>query len=131
VVVKTGVALPDELYERLMQLARAMGYVSLSKLIRDAVELFIAFNSWWGSRSPVKGFILVLAKQEAIGQLAALLHELGVKRYMVEEYGGGAVLLLAHVEGRPEAVKEIYKTLTRARGVLTVQSMVLPLPGGR
>ncbi len=129
-VVKTGVSLPDELYERLRRLAEAMGYSSVSRAIRDAVELFIAFNSWWGSRGAVKGVLMLVVDGARLGAVSgALLSGCGcVRSFMVERLGAsGMVVVFAFVEGLAGEVKELYKELTRLRGVHTVQPVLLPV----
>ena len=131
-VVKTGVALPDELYERLRRLAEAMGYSSVSRVIRDAVELFIAFNSWWGSRGAVKGVLVLVVDGSRLGAVSgALLSGCGcVRGFMVEGLGrSGMAMVFVFVEGGAGEVKELYKGLTRLRGVHTVQPVLLPLGG--
>lgn len=128
-VVKTGVSLPDELYRRLREIASAMGYSSISRAVRDAVELFIAFNSWWNARSPVKGVILAVARREALQQLGSL--GTGAARfYLVERLGEtGLYMVVIGVEGEAAAVKELYKELARMRGVSFVQPLLVPLAG--
>lgn len=129
-VVKTGVSLPDELYERLRRLAEAMGYSSVSRAIRDAVELFIAFNSWWGSRGVVKGVLVLVVDEARVGSVSgALLSGYGcVRSFMVERLGApGLAAVFVFVEGGAGEVKGLYKELTRLRGVYTVQPVLLPV----
>ena len=128
-VVKTGVSLPDDLYEKLRRIAEAMGYTSMSRAIRDAVELFIAFNSWWGSRGPVKGVVMSVVEAQRLQQVSSVL--LGSSKFFIVEpldAGRGLLLVVAGVEGDADKIKSLYKKLTRTRGVLTVQPVLVPKP---
>lgn len=127
-VVKTGVSLPDELYERLREIAGSMGYSSISRAVRDAVELFIAFNSWWNTRSPVKGVILAVTSRDHLQQLDRVHEAAAVKFYLVERLGEtGLYMVVIGVEGDAATVKALYKELARMRGVRFVQPLLVPL----
>ena len=127
-VVKTGVSLPDDLYERLSEIAGSMGYSSISRAGRDAVELFIAFNSWWNARSPVKGVILAVISRDGLQQLDSLRGAASAKFYLVERLGGtGLYMIVVGVEGDAAVVKALYKELARMRGVHFVQPLLVPL----
>ena len=130
-VVKTGIAFPDKVYEELNKIAKEMGYTSISKAVRDAVELFIAFNKWWLARGGVAGVILVMLPRSAEqGQrrLTTILSSADtVLGYSYTSLGDYALYIVV-VAGQGPGVKKLYKELTRIEGVLAVQPSLLPLP---
>ncbi|BEP18438.1 hypothetical protein PYJP_17900 [Pyrofollis japonicus] len=133
-VVKTGIALPDKVYEELSNIAREMGYGSISKAVRDAVELFIAFNKWWSAKGSVTGTIMVLYPKEASTTERKVIELLGgfseIIRASIHVPLGEYSLLAILVAGEGSEVKNLYKELTRLDGVLAVQPSLLPLPTG-
>ncbi len=130
-VVKTGVALPDEVYKRLQEVAKAMGYGSISKAIRDAVDIFIAFNSWWNQRGVLKGFLILLVDHERAPYVAKLLSEHDIVDYVLVEYIRRIrmEMMLAAVEGEAAEIKTLYKELTKLRGIYMMQPVFAPVPG--
>ena len=132
-VVKTGISLPDDLYAELVRLARSMGYASVSRVIRDAVEAFIAFNRWWMARGRVFGLLMAVthaSDRPASCRLEELLEGYpdvvkGAARFTV----GPFRVFVVFVEGEGARVKELYRSLVRLRGVLAVQASLLPGPG--
>ncbi len=130
-VVKTGVALPDEVYKRLQEVAKAMGYSSISKAIRDAVDIFIAFNSWWNQRGVLKGFLILLVDHERAPHVAKLLSEHDIVDYVLVEYirRTRMEMMLAAVEGEATEIKTLYKELTKLRGIYMMQPVFAPVPG--
>jgi len=129
-VVKTGVSLPDQLYAKLQLLASTMGYSSISRAIRDAVELFIAFNSWWSHRGRLRGVIVVAVTDlpRVYGQLGGILESDVVKTVYVEKspHPQKPALLYLHVEGEAAELKELYKVLSRMRNVVMTQPVFIP-----
>ncbi len=130
-VVKTGVSLPDEVYNELSRIARLMGYGSISKAVRDAVEMFIAFNRWWTARGRVFGTIQVLASLERPTAEDKLLetvrsHDNVVKGLLRIPVAERYSLHLLIVEGDSESIKTLYKNLVRIDGILAVQASLLP-----
>jgi CopG family nickel-responsive transcriptional regulator len=129
-VVKTGVSLPEELCARLQRLAESMGYSSISRAIRDAVELFIAFNSWWSHRGRLRGVIVVAVTdmERAYGHLKEVMSKDAVKAFYVEKPAvrEKPALLYLHVAGDAAELKDIYKSLTRIRGIAMVQPVFVP-----
>jgi len=127
-VVKTGVSIPDELYEELRRLAEEKGYKSISSIIRDAIELFIAFNRWWLRDELVTGSIQVLVRDErALHRVIDVLESSRsiVKHFLVEPRSG-ASLVLGIVEGPGGEVKRLYGRMARLDGVLAIQASLLP-----
>ncbi|KSW11842.1 hypothetical protein CF15_03305 [Pyrodictium occultum] len=134
-VVKTGVALPDHVYQQLLEVSRNMGYTSVSRAIRDAVELFIAFNRWWSHRGRVSGTLQLLAPKsnEALASsLQRLLSEYSdvVHSATLIIASPGYILYIIAVRGEGGRVKSLYKHLARLRGVLSIQAALLPSPEG-
>ncbi|WP_228546775.1 CopG family ribbon-helix-helix protein [Hyperthermus butylicus] len=129
-MVKTGVSLPDELYEKLVSLAQRAGYPSISKAIRDAVELFIAFNTWWSSQGPVTGVLHLLAEAKHGSEIQEALQDAEevVEAVLYRRLGASYIAVIVVVEGEPGRIKDLYKKLTRLRGVLAVQPALLPAP---
>jgi len=129
-VVKTGVSLPDSLYARLQELAASMGYSSISRAIRDAVEIFIAFNSWWNHRGRLRGVIVVAAagRERLPSQLLRVIERDAVNKLYVEKPSSPEkpYLLYIFVEAEASELKELYKELTRTRGVVMVQPVFVP-----
>ena len=130
-VVKTGVSLPDEVYEELSRISRVMGYGSISKAVRDAVELFIAFNRWWTASGRVFGTIQVLLSPARRGAEEKVLavekrFENIVKAVLRTSTSGGYTLHILVVDGHGDTVKQLYKELVRVDGVLAVQTSLLP-----
>jgi len=132
-VVKTGVALPDTVYRQLVEIASRMGYSSVSKAIRDAVEMFIAFNRWWVHGGPVSGALLVLcssrsqAAAQQVGELIRRYSDVVTAELIVnpsEEF----MLRILVVSGDGSRVKSLYKELVRLRGVVSVQASLVPVP---
>ncbi len=129
-VVKTGVSLPEDVYENLMSLAQQLGYPSLSSIIRDAIELFIGFRRWWLVGGTVTGTLQVLLKPTPRGLLD--LHGIedkyrdilvGSMKFPVGEY----VLYLFMLKGDGVQVKDFYKNLLKVSGVIVVQPSLLPV----
>ncbi len=129
-VVKTGVSLPEELYAKLQTLASNMGYTSISRAIRDAVELFIAFNSWWSHHGRLRGVIVVavVSLPRVYSQLGPVFEKSIVKRIYVEKSSEPQkpALIYLHVEGEAAELKDLYKQLSRIRGVAMVQPVFVP-----
>ncbi len=128
-VVKTGVSLPNEVYEKLVELCKALGYTSVSRAIRDAVELFIAFNRWWLARGRVVGVIQVVAPatgrvQEKILAIEAEYRDI-VKASTRVPLGQHSLIVLL-VDGDGEKVRRLYKSLVSVEGVVAVQPSLLP-----
>ncbi|RUM47136.1 MAG: hypothetical protein DSY37_03525 [Hyperthermus sp.] len=128
-VVKTGVSLPEPLYQRLRETAESMGYASVSRAIRDAIELFVVYNSWWTARAKLTGVILVLVDGEAVEHVFenARQHYGCVSRLemrMINNY----VLFYVFVEGGVEEVKSLYTSLSKTRGVRVLQHAFITLP---
>ncbi len=128
-VVKTGVSLPDDVYQELVETAQAMGYTSLSHAVRDAVETFIAFNKWWKYSGTVTGSIQILAldTRETHSNLADNLREhahtiIAQLTIPLDRYA----LTIIVVRGAGEEIKELYKKLVKTKGVLAVQANLLP-----
>ena len=131
-VVKTGVSLPNETYEQLSRLARSMGYSSVSRAIRDAVELFLAVNRWWSSPGRLVGAIAVVAPLEDEQGLLRCLADAGAEEYTVRRIpGAGITLAVITVAGeKSEPVKSLYRRLASCRGSQSLQAALLPLPRG-
>ncbi len=130
-VVKTGVALPDRVYHQLLHIAEKMGYTSLSKAIRDAVELFVAFNRWWLHQGPVAGSLQLVLDQHDEKVLQRVSE--AERRYSDIVYvslrapmPGGLMLYILVVRGDGGKVKELYRSLANTRGVLSVQASLVP-----
>ncbi len=129
-VVKTGVSIPDDVYRKLMELMRALGYTSTSKAIRDAIELFIAFNRWWTAGGPVAGVIQVVGRvgSRSLERVRELESEFkGIVRFSVTvPVNGNLVFHLIFVDGDGGDVKELYRRLASIDGLLAVQTALLP-----
>ena len=129
-VVKTGVSLPDEVYERLVSLSKSLGYTSISKAVRDAVELFIAFNRWWTARGGVAGVIQIAARRGSRGlaELEEAVSEFSdIVRFTARvPVSGGMVFCLVFVEGDGARVKQLYRRIASINGLLAVQPALLP-----
>ena len=131
-VVKTGVSLPEDVYERLMSLAKQLGYPSLSSIIRDAIELFIGFRRWWLIGGTIAGTLQVLLKPSSKGILDIPLIEDRYKSILIGSIKlpvGEYMLYLFMVNGDGALVKEFYKELLNANGVIVVQPSLLPVEG--
>jgi len=130
-VVKTGIAFPDKVYEELNKISREMGYGSISRAVRDAVELFIAFNKWWSAKGRVAGAILVLlprSNEQAHRKILAAINSLDSVMHSTYTVLGNYALYTVMVSGPGASIKQLYKELTRIEGVLAVQPSLLPLP---
>ncbi|NOZ89232.1 MAG: CopG family ribbon-helix-helix protein [Crenarchaeota archaeon] len=129
-VVKTGVALPDKLYEELARVARSLGYTSLSQAVRDAVQLFITLNRWASSPLPLAGVLQAVADRGSVERVAARLaaHHEVVTGYMVIPLDRDKAMLLVIVRGEPDEIKKLFRDLSRLRGVDAVTASLLPLP---
>jgi CopG family nickel-responsive transcriptional regulator len=129
-VVKTGVALPDEVHRRLVELVRALGYTSVSKAIRDAIDLFIAFNRWWLERGNVMGTLQAVAASheglEGVSRLEAVHSDIVTASLRVK--AGDHTLIVLVVKGPGSKVKKLYTDLLKVRGVVAVQPSLLPAP---
>ncbi len=132
-VVKTGVALPDQLYEELARVARSLGYTSLSQAVRDAVQLFITLNRWAASPLPLAGVLQVVAERGSVEKAAARLaaHHEVVTGYIVVPLSQDKAMLLVIVRGEPGEIKKLFRELSRLRGVDAVTASLLPLPETR
>ncbi len=128
--VKTGISLPDDVYRRLLELVRAMGYTSVSRAVRDAIDAFIAFNRWWLERGPVMGTLqVVTAGGEAAAELARVEAEYrDVVVASLRVLTGGYQLHVIVVRGPGSRVKELYRALVKLREALAVQPALLPAP---
>jgi len=132
--VKTGVALPDPVYRQLVEIASKMGYSSVSKAMRDAVELFIAFNRWWMHGGPVTGALLVLCSSRSastaqqIGDLVRRYSDV-VRAELLLNPSPEFQLRIIAVAGDGSRVKQLYKEAIRLRGVVSVQASLVPVPG--
>lgn len=130
-VVKTGIAFPDKVYEELNKIAKEMGYTSISKAVRDAVELFIAFNKWWSAKGGVTGVILLLlprSSEQAHKKITSILNSADVVKSFTYSALNDYVLYIVNVAGSGPDVKQLYKELTKVENVLAVQPSLLPLP---
>jgi CopG family nickel-responsive transcriptional regulator len=130
-VVKTGISLPDEVYNELASIARVMGYGSISKAVRDAVEMFIAFNRWWTAKGNVFGTIQVLipaGKPAVEEKLLNIERNYGriIRLSIRIPFNADYMLQLLIVDGDGEEVKKLYKQLVRIDGILAVQASLLP-----
>jgi len=132
-VVKTGIALPDGVYKQLVEISKNMGYTSISRVIRDAVELFIAFNRWWSHSGTVGGTLQLLVPEDN-ESVASSIHR-AVRDYydivdsvIAVRLSTGYMLYIMIVHGSGNRVKELYKLFTRIRGVLSLQASLLPIP---
>ncbi len=131
-MVKMGVSLPDDTFERLAELSSRLGYPSISSAIRDAVELFIAFRRWWLLGGPVAGTLQALVvgsrARRALARLSEVEEEYkdviaGSLRLPLGEY----VLYLLIVRGSGDRVKSLYNEVLRVQGVVAVQPSLLPV----
>jgi len=130
-VVKTGIAFPDKVYEELNRIAREMGYTSISKAVRDAVELFIAFNKWWSARGGVIGVILLLlprSSEQTHKRIVSILNSSSAVKSFTYNALNDYVLYVVDILGTGPEVKQLYKELTRLENILAVQPSLLPLP---
>ncbi|MCE4606302.1 MAG: ribbon-helix-helix protein, CopG family [Desulfurococcales archaeon] len=129
-VVKTGVSLPEDVYDGLVNLAQQLGYPSLSSVIRDAIELFVGFRRWWLVGGIIAGTLQVLLKPSSKGIMDIPLIEekfrnilLGSMKLPIGDY----LLYLFMVNGDGALVKEFYKELLNVNGVIVVQPSLLPV----
>jgi len=132
-VVKTGVALPDNIYKQLIEISKNMGYTSISRVIRDAVELFIAFNQWWTHNGTVGGalHLLVPENNDTIATLVQkILREYSdiITSSIVVRPTQGYILYTMLVHGAGKKVKELYRLLAKTRGILGLQASLFPIP---
>jgi CopG family nickel-responsive transcriptional regulator len=133
-VIKTGVSLPEEVHRSLVELCKVMGYESVSKAIRDAVEMFIAFNKWWSFSGRVAGSLQLLVHRSRLDTRKKLLeiqqsYENIIKTvfsFTVNDY----LLCVYIVEGEGIDVKSLYKNLVKINGILAVQVSLVPLGRG-
>ncbi len=130
-VVKTGVSLPDKVYDQLLKLATSMGYTSISKAVRDAIELFIAFNRWWIHKGPVTGTLQVLVSardDKAITRMEEAEEDYQDVVHTVVKVRASSdmKLYIIIVRGDGAKVKELYKKLANTRGVISIQAALVP-----
>ena len=128
-VVKTGVSLPEEVYEKLIQVSKSLGYSSTSKAVRDSIELFIAFNRWWIVEGGVAGVIQAAARRGSRGltKVEKTVSEFpDIVRFTVKiPVGEQLEFCLVFVEGEGSRIKQLYRRLASLDGLLALQPALL------
>ncbi|MCI4435327.1 MAG: CopG family ribbon-helix-helix protein [Ignisphaera sp.] len=120
-----GVYVPPDLAQELNKLMKSMGIESRSKLLQEALRLFIAENRWNIAQSVV-GAVVVLYNHEVRGvdeELTNIQHrflEIIVSALHVHIDRERCMLVIA-VRGNSERIKEFLKELHNIKGVILVR----------
>jgi CopG family nickel-responsive transcriptional regulator len=128
--LKVGVYIPGDLAERLLKIMEDTGLSSISKLVQEAIRLFIAEHSW-KIGGEVVGVVGVLYDHEVDrvdDKLTDIQHKFlstiisAVHIHLDERL----CLLVIAVRGPSNIVKELVSNIEGVKGVKLVRSMLLP-----
>lgn len=128
--LRVGVYIPSDLAERLSAVMKSSGVESLSKVVQEALRLYIAEHSWVTGEEVV-GAIGVLYDHEA-GHVDEELTDLQHKYMSVVvvsthvHLDQRTCLLIVIVRGASTTIKELVNDLEKVRGVKVVRLMLIP-----
>lgn len=128
--LRVGIYVPKDLADKLLVLMRDLGVDSISKVVQEALRLYVAEHSW-RIGGEVVGAIGVLYDHE-VGHVDEELTDLQHK-YMNTIIVATHVhldqrncLLIIIVKGSSEAIKELIGDIEKKRGVKAVRLMLIP-----
>jgi len=128
--LKVGVYIPGDLAEKLLKIMEDTGLSTISKLVQEAIRLFIAEHSWRVG-GEVVGVVGVLYDHEVDrvdDKLTDIQHKFlstiisAVHIHLDERH----CLLIIAVRGPSNIVKELVSNIEGVKGVKLVRSMLLP-----
>ncbi len=130
--VKTGVYIPDDLVEELEKCASTLGIKSKSRIIQEALRLFIAEHRWRIMGSAV-GIIGVIYNHDSPGvdeKLTDIQHnylDIIISTLHVHLTKDKCMLAII-VRGDSARIKDIISEIEKIKGVLIVRPMVMGYP---
>ncbi|MET1160114.1 MAG: CopG family ribbon-helix-helix protein [Thermoprotei archaeon] len=127
--VKFGVYLPEELASELEELSRNLGIKSKSRIVQEALRLFITEHRW-RTRGSVCGAIGVLYNHEIKGvdeKLTDIQHKyLDVIIATVHVHlDPEKCMLLIVTRGSSDRVRDLVRDISGIRGVLLTRTVLL------
>ena len=128
--LKAGVYIPRDLSEKLMEVMRSMGVDSISKVVQEAVRLFIAEHSWRVG-GEVVGALGVLYDHE-VGSVDEELTDVQHRFLQVivssihVHLDERNCLLVVIVRGPSGTVKELVEGIEKVKGVKLVRLTLMP-----
>jgi len=130
---KFGVHLDRDLAEELEELVKQTGVESRSKIIQEALRLFLAERSWIKQSGPVAGVLVVLYDHNVNGVDEALTdiqhHYLDVVAAAMHVHLTEDLCLLAvGVRGDSQRIGKLVAEIESIRGVKLVRSVIVAAP---
>lgn len=128
--LRVGIYIPKDLAERLSVIIKDLGVDSISKLVQEALRLYVAEHSW-RIGGEVVGAIGVLYDHE-VGHIDEELTDLQHKHMNTiivathVHIDQRNCLLIIIVKGSSETIKELISDIEKKRGVKVVRLMLIP-----
>ncbi len=129
--IKFGVYVPEDIAKELEDIMRNMGIDNKSKVIQEALRMFVLENKWYFTKS-VAGSIAILYNHdvdEVDVKLTDIQHEYIniIKASMHVHLDEKRCMLLIAVKGESAKIKELVGKLHAIRGVLLIRYILLSL----
>ncbi|MEM1525902.1 MAG: CopG family ribbon-helix-helix protein [Ignisphaera sp.] len=128
--LRVGIYIPRDLAEKLSAIIKDLGVDSISKLVQEALRLYVAEHSW-RIGGEVFGAIGVLYDHE-VGHIDEELTDLQHKHMNTiivathVHVDQRNCLLIIIVRGSSETIKELISDIEKKRGVKVVRLMLIP-----
>lgn len=128
--LRVGIYIPRDLAEKLSVIIKDLGVDSISKLVQEALRLYVAEHSW-RIGGEVVGAIGVLYDHE-VGHIDEELTDLQHKHMNTiivathVHIDQRNCLLIIIVKGSSETIKELISDIEKKRGVKVVRLMLIP-----
>lgn len=127
--MRVGVYIPEDLAEELTVVMREKGITSISKVVQEALRLYVAEHGWRG-REKATGIIGVFYDHEAAHvdeELTDIQHKyldtvISTMHIHLDEKN---CLLAIAVKGSQDRVKELVGNLEKIRGVKLIRLMLI------
>jgi len=129
--IKFGVYIPEDIARELEDIMRSMGIDNKSKVIQEALRVFVLENKWYFTKN-VAGSIAILYNHdvdEVDLKLTDIQHEYIdiIKASMHIHLDEKKCMLLIAVKGESSKIKELIGKLHTIRGVLLIRYVLLSL----
>ncbi|ADM27075.1 transcriptional regulator NikR, CopG family [Ignisphaera aggregans DSM 17230] len=129
--IKFGVYIPEDIAMELEDIMKSMGIDNKSKVIQEALRVFVLENKWYFTKS-VAGSIAILYNHdvdEVDEKLTDIQHEYIdiIKASMHVHLDEKKCMLLIAVKGESSKIKELIGKLHTIRGVLLIRHVLLSL----
>ncbi len=128
-VVRFGVALPEDLAKKIERIVHEFGYGSRSQFVSEAIRVYSSMLSLLFSRENLAGIVVVILKP---GQDKPLTHILSLDNEVVSSIHVARasprhVIASIYVHGPSAGIRSLVESLRKLREVVNVIPLLVPV----